>query len=109
MGRVAVLTSLKDMSDEDAVVQWYAARDWFLGLHERMENPSKGLELARQCKHDEAKWLCKLFPDGVPNCPNRIQEVFLAQGNDAKALCFAAFFVPYCGFPERVLLERQCC
>ncbi len=94
------------MSDEDALVQWYAARDLLLGLNDKLPQRRKGLELARRCKHDEAVWFCKLFPDVMPKDCETIQQVFLTQGDDAKALCFAAFFCPN-GWCDTVLIERS--
>jgi hypothetical protein len=48
----------------------------------------EGLRLARLCKHEEAKWLVGLFPGEAPVCGLKAQDIFLAQGEDARALCF---------------------
>ncbi len=54
----------------------------------------RGLAIARKCSHDEAKWLTNLFPGAAPSTDDEARAVFLSLGpNDAKALCFAAFFV----------------
>jgi hypothetical protein len=49
------------------------------------------LELAKDCEHEDAKWLVSLFPDGPPVNVEEAREVLLAQGDDPRAIYFAAF------------------
>ena len=48
----------------------------------------EGLRMARECDHDEARWLCGLFPGGSLTA-EVARTVFLSQGEEPKALYFA--------------------
>ncbi len=69
---------------------WYAARDTFLGLNMREKDLKEGLRLARDCGHDDARWLTLLFDREPPADAEAAKAVFVAQGGDKRALCFAA-------------------
>jgi hypothetical protein len=49
------------------------------------------LQLAKDCEHEDAKWLVSLFPDGAPGTTEEARTVFLDQGEDPRAIYFAAF------------------
>jgi hypothetical protein len=68
---------------------WYAARDTFLGLNMRPKDLSKGLQLARECRHEDARWLTSLFDREAPTDAEAAKAVFLAQSGDRRAVCFA--------------------
>ena len=69
---------------------WTRARAVFLGLGGVTQDLAKGLELARQCHHADAVWLCSMFPDGPPGDRVAARELLLRQGgDDPRAQCFA--------------------
>jgi hypothetical protein len=51
----------------------------------------EALELAKDCEHEDAKWLVSLFPDGPPVNVEEAREVMLAQGEDPRAIFFSAY------------------
>jgi len=69
--------------------KWLQALDKLLGW-KAQQDISEALRLARECKDEDAQWLVSLFPDGAPSTPDVAKSVFLAQGEDAKGLFFAA-------------------
>jgi len=73
----------------DDLKQWYFARDTFLGLKYKQQNMVLGLELARECRHEDAKWLVSLFPDEAPRSEEEAKCKFLDHSQDARALAFA--------------------
>ncbi len=75
--------------DKNELAKWYKARDTFLGWNFCRQDVNLGLRLARECTHEDAKWLAGLFPKDVPLSKEEAKRVFLAQGEDARALCFA--------------------
>jgi TPR repeat protein len=68
---------------------WYAARDTFLGLNMKQQDLDRGLKLARECQHDDAEWLYRLFDRSTPVDAAAAKVVFLTQSNDMRATCFA--------------------
>ncbi len=51
----------------------------------------EGLALARECVHEDAKWLCGLFRDGAPESREQAWRVLSRQPKeDARAICFAS-------------------
>ncbi len=74
-------------------IKWFAARARFLPLGEYTQDLALGLELARDCRHPDAVWLCSLFPNGPPASPQDARYAFLQHAGDARALCFAALVV----------------
>lgn len=75
-------------------VEWYHARDVFLGRNYEHQDLTLGLELASKCPNDkDAVWLCSLFPITCPTNTQDARAVFLAAqvpGDKGRALCFAA-------------------
>ena len=69
---------------EADLLKWHEA----LRLIAFEECVEKGFLLAEGCDHDEARWLCSLFPTGVQG-REEVVKVFLAQGEEKKALFFA--------------------
>ncbi len=69
-------------------IKWFYARHIFFEYEET--SLSDGLALARQCEHEDARFLVSLFPKGAPATKSEAAAVFLAQGGDARCLCWAA-------------------
>ncbi len=65
----------------------------FLGWGGLTQDMEGGLRLARECDHEDARWLLSLFPEGPPTV-EEAKEVLNSQGEDATALYFA---VSFCG------------
>ncbi len=51
---------------------------------------AQGLRLASQCEHEDARFLVSLFPGEAPATTREAATSFLAAGDDARALCWAA-------------------
>ncbi len=68
-------------------LEWYTARDHLFGINYESINMPHALQLARQCKDDDAAWLCSLFP----TCPKNEKEMRATldlQERDGRVLCF---------------------
>ncbi len=50
------------IADKTDQIKWADALD-SLGTLGFERDVSKGLQLARECQHPDAQWLCSLFPD----------------------------------------------
>jgi hypothetical protein len=70
--------------------KWYGARDALLGWNFVPQDLTRALALARESDYEDARWLCSLFSGMATITKEEAKEVFLAQGDDARALCFAA-------------------
>ncbi len=73
----------------------------FLGENYREQDLSEGLRLAKDCGHGDARWLVGSFPDGILS-RKKAKNVFLAQGGDGRALCFAGLVK---GFDRLLVLQ----
>ena len=70
--------------------KWFLARDLFLGINYKKQNLAEALKLASECKHKDAQWLCKCFPNGPPETALEARDVFLLlYPNDSRAITFA--------------------
>ncbi len=69
---------------------WYKVRDTLLGWNFAPQDVARALALVRDCKHEDGRWLARLFRGVASVTKDEAKEVFLAQGDDARALCFAA-------------------
>ncbi len=69
-------------------IKWFAARSIFFADVQTTSSFAKGLELAKDCEHEDARFLVSLFPDGPPSDSDQAAAVFLAQ-NDARCWCWA--------------------
>jgi hypothetical protein len=78
-----------------ALRKWYEARDALLGLNFVQQDLARALSLARESDHEDALWLSSLFPGIVTVTKEEAKKVFLAQGEDPRALCFAARVFTY--------------
>jgi hypothetical protein len=76
------------------LVQWLEARNVLLGRNNKRQDVVEGLRLARACDHHDAKYVAGLFGSATPATPLEAQQVFCAQGDDARALAFAALVGP---------------
>ncbi len=73
-------------------IKWYHARRAF--FDECSESLDEGLQLARECLHEDARFLCSLFPDGAPATHEEAAAVFLVHKEDARCCCWGANIVP---------------
>ncbi len=71
--------------EEAALIKWWDTLDVLAG---RMSPPNvkKGLQMARDCRHPDAQWLCSRFPEGSTLTDEEVVTVMLAQGDDPRAL-----------------------
>jgi hypothetical protein len=74
-----------DLSEQ---IQWWDILDVLDGTPAD-EHVEQGVQMARECQHPDAQWLAALFPAGVAVTEQRMAEVMLQQGDDARALFFA--------------------
>lgn len=70
-------------------VQWFAIRDMLVGENSVLQNIPSALQLAATCEHPDARWLSSAFAQKLVTTRNDALQVFLALGEDARALCFA--------------------
>jgi TPR repeat protein len=77
--------------------QWYWARDVFLDVRGPQPNYAKGLALARKCDHDDARWLCGLFPEGSPTKGYEViakfKQISDENPQDIRALAYYGFVI----------------
>ncbi len=64
-------------------IKWFHARHVFFN-----RSSAAGLHLARQCEHEDARFMVSLFPDGLPDLEREIAAVFGARHNDPRCLCW---------------------
>ncbi len=67
-------------------IKWFHARDVFFGRADL----SVGLQLARECEHEDARFLVSLFPEGAPATSQEALRVFLEHDDEPCCLCWAA-------------------
>jgi hypothetical protein len=65
-------------------IKWWDALD-ALGRIETEVLVANVLRLARECRHPDAQWLASLFPVGGAVTKERLHQVMLEQGEDARA------------------------
>ena len=75
------------------LLKWLDVRDTLLGYNEREQDITAALALARDCKHPDAVWLTSIFEGKEASTKDQMGEVFLCCENDARALCFAGWFI----------------
>ncbi len=82
-------------------IKWFNARQLFFAWFYDTTT-ALGLELARECEHEDARFLVSLFPAGAPT-KEKAMAVFLSRRQDARCVCWAA----YCGAPDADELMKQ--
>ena len=83
-----------DKNKRAVLLGWYRIRDMlFEDNFVTHHDPLGALQLAAACEHPDAQWLTKLFYDHDVKCREEMRDIFVAQGDDARALCFAALIV----------------
>jgi hypothetical protein len=87
------------------LVKWHDAMDKLVGPSKHHlfldQDIPEGLRMAKECEHEDAKWLVSLFPETTWMTP----EVLLKQGNGPRAMYFAECIAPISG-PFGALNER---
>ncbi len=80
---------MRGAAEKTELIEWWDAMDTLLGVNGRVQDIAKGLRMARACRHEDSK-LCALFPEDKP-VPSKeeMKQVFLALGEDRRALFFA--------------------
>jgi hypothetical protein len=68
-----------------SLLAWFEARDLFLGQNYVSRHLHSALQLASQCEHEDAQWLCC-----VVTSAHRAKEELLKQGDDPRAMVFVA-------------------
>ncbi len=72
------------------LLKWWDVLDFLEVLARRSDvRFQEGLQMARECQHEDAKWLTSLLPADTFVTMDQAREVMLAQGEDARALFFA--------------------
>jgi hypothetical protein len=77
------------MADPAELFKWWDALD-ALGVTARGGTIERGLQLARESRHPDAKWLASLFPAGDAVTAQRMAEVMLEQGGDDPRAVYLA-------------------
>jgi hypothetical protein len=90
VGSLTDKTKRFEMSASDDIeeqIKWLDTLD----VLESASGFERGLEMARECTHPDARWLCALLPPGIT--ANVVAQIMLAQGNtDPRALFFFWLF-----------------
>ncbi len=76
-------------ADKVERIKWWDALDTILEGHRDEEEVAKGLQMARECQHEDAKWLASLFPADEALAISRMREVLLVHQKDARAVFIA--------------------
>jgi hypothetical protein len=79
--------------DLQQLLAWYKIRDTFFGENGLGQDIKKAFELASVCEHPNAVWLANLFGGRDINKKEEARQVFLENGNEPRALCFAGVVV----------------
>ncbi len=87
------------------ILSWYKIRDLLLGENFVKQNVNAAIQLAARCKHPEAIWLMHVFPLCSTQSAAAAKQVFLGEGEDPVALCFAALILR--SNIDRVRLRRS--
>jgi hypothetical protein len=91
---------MQGRNDKAELIKWWDALDTITGQGSMKQDIAKGLQMARECQHEDARWLASLFPGGAQATKN----VLLAQGDDPRAMLLASFVGD--GEMEVLLLRR---
>jgi hypothetical protein len=88
----APTTSLAD------IVAWYDVRDLIVNYDGHSPNLPRAFELAQNCRHEDAKWLLRMFP--VEERPLLTRETFRDRlrpylATDTRAAYFEMMFLLY--------------
>ena len=88
----------------EELIEFYDARDLFVGKgnYHLKQDLTEGWRRLRACAHEEALYVCSLFPEGPPASAQEAKRVFLAQGENVVALCYAGLM----NGVDRELLRR---
>jgi hypothetical protein len=85
------LTEVNTHDDLPVLLEWFHARDVFLGSNHQERSFSQGIALATCCLHKDAKWLVEVTRDGMPVDFLDARNMFQAEReDDPLALCFAS-------------------
>jgi hypothetical protein len=86
------LTDINTCEDLPVLLEWFRARDVFLGSNNQERSFSRGIALATCCLHKDAKWLVEVVTrNGMPANLLDARNMFQAEReDDPLALCFAA-------------------
>jgi hypothetical protein len=63
-------------------IKWWDALD----VLTESDDVERGLRMARECQHPDARWLVSLFPLGVSVTHAHVAKVLKQQGEDPRAL-----------------------
>ena len=83
-------------SSPDDVRFWDGRQLLFgIGVHNFGVRKEKAFELLRVCRHNEARWFCALFPNGI-SAVKQVKKVLLKVTGErhAAALCYAGVIDP---------------
>ncbi len=80
-----VLKMAKTKENRELIKWFYARRVFFFGG--TVESLSSGLELARECEHEDARFLVSLFPEGADLSA---AAAFQQRSDDARCQCWNA-------------------
>ncbi len=83
----ADVLKLAATEERKELIKWLHARRTFFSEADNCF--AEGLELARDCKHEDARFLVSLFEDGPPPSHAEAQDMFVARSDDARCLCWA--------------------
>ncbi len=82
----ADILKMAKTEEKRQLIKWLYARRVFFDMDEMQ----RGLELARQCEHEDARFLVSLFAKQTPRSWREAREVLEAAGDDPRCWCWAA-------------------
>ncbi len=80
-------------------IKWFHARRYAIGSRSTV---AEGLEMARQCEHEDARFLVSLFPEGARPTWQEALAVFEDRKDDPRCLCWAVVLCPSRSLKEAI-------
>ncbi len=77
------------VDDKAELIKWWDAIDIICGCNGAFQDLAKGLHMARECTHEDARWLCALFPADESVLSGEVmRQVLSALGDDRRTHFF---------------------
>jgi hypothetical protein len=93
-------------SERAELIKWWDVVDLILGAPFVASNIDAGVRFARECTHEDARWLAALFPDGPVVERDVFLETLRALPDDRRALFFVASVVFSASVGDFAMLQR---
>ncbi len=76
--------------DKVELSKWYAARNVLLGQHGAKVDFGRGLQMAKHCQHEDAKWLVALIHSPMTTA-EEARDIFLDLSEDARGVFWSLY------------------